>query len=54
MIRARFDGTTSLGAVQMNRHYPWMIPASHLALFLALGLPLARSSRKSDRASAGG
>jgi arylsulfatase A-like enzyme len=33
--------STKLGALQMNRHFPWMIPGAHLAIFLALGLPLA-------------
>jgi arylsulfatase A-like enzyme len=29
-----------IGALQLNRHYPWMIPASHLAIFAACGLAL--------------
>src|SRR4051794_1928413 len=32
--RAR-NHVSMIGALQLNRHYPWMIPASHLAVFAA-------------------
>lgn len=34
-------GDSVLGLMLMSRHYPWMIPTTHLAAFVALGLPLA-------------
>jgi arylsulfatase A-like enzyme len=30
----------TIGALRLNRHYPWMIPVAHLALFVAFGLAL--------------
>jgi arylsulfatase A-like enzyme len=32
---------TVLGSLQMNRHFTWMIPLSHLVVFLVGGLPAA-------------
>jgi arylsulfatase A-like enzyme len=32
---------TVLGALQMNRHFSWMIPVAHLIGFLLCGLPVA-------------
>ncbi|WP_435006107.1 sulfatase [Tundrisphaera lichenicola] len=29
-----------IGTLRLNRHYPWMVPASHLAIFAGLGLAL--------------
>jgi arylsulfatase A-like enzyme len=36
-----FHNQAVLGALQLNRHFLWMIPAAQLAVFLACGLPLA-------------
>jgi arylsulfatase A-like enzyme len=41
----RLDSATVLGSLQMNRHFLWMIPVSHLAVFLACGLPMAIAAR---------
>jgi arylsulfatase A-like enzyme len=30
-----------LGALQMNRHFLWMTPVTHLAIFLTVGMPFA-------------
>ena len=30
----------TIGALRLNRHYPWMIPVAHVALFVAFGLAL--------------
>jgi arylsulfatase A-like enzyme len=30
----------TIGALLLNRHYPWMIPVAHVALFVAFGLAL--------------
>ncbi len=30
----------TIGALRLNRHYPWMIPVAHVVLFLAFGLAL--------------
>ncbi len=30
-----------LGALQLNRHFPWMIPLAHLAIFLTVSIPVA-------------
>jgi arylsulfatase A-like enzyme len=32
---------TVLGSLQMNRHFPWMIPLAHFGVFLICGLPVA-------------
>ena len=34
-------GASALGALQLNRHFTWMIPVSHLVIFAAMGVPLA-------------
>jgi arylsulfatase A-like enzyme len=41
LIWHQLDSATVLGALQMNRHFLWMIPVSHLAVYLACGLPVA-------------
>ncbi len=41
VIWHRLAIATVLGALQMNRHFPWMIPIAQLAVFLACGLPIA-------------
>lgn len=30
-----------LGALQLNRHFPWMIPLAHLAVFLSMAMPIS-------------
>jgi arylsulfatase A-like enzyme len=40
----RFHDQALLGMLQLNRHFLWMIPAAHLAVFLACGLPPALSA----------
>ena len=39
----------TIGALRLNRHYPWMIPLAHLAVFgaVGLGLELIRRARPS-------
>ena len=53
LVRNALSSSASLGALQMNRHFFWMIPLSHLAIFLAggvafglLGLVRPRLSRR--------
>jgi arylsulfatase A-like enzyme len=41
VIWHRLAIATVLGALQMNRHFAWMIPVAHLAVFLTCGLPVA-------------
>jgi len=41
VIWHRLAIATVLGALQMNRHFAWMIPIAQLAVFLACGLPIA-------------
>lgn len=41
----RIDNAAVLGALQMNRHFLWMIPVSHLSVFLTCGLPVALIAR---------
>ena len=41
LIWHRLAIATVLGALQMNRHFAWMIPIAHLAVFLICGLPVA-------------
>jgi arylsulfatase A-like enzyme len=41
LARRLAAGSSALGALQLNRHYPWMIPAAHLAIFAAVAVPLA-------------
>ena len=37
----QIDGSAMLGSLQMNRHFLWMIPLSHLATFLSIAIPTA-------------
>lgn len=37
----------TIGALRLNRHYPWMIPLAHMALFVAFGLASNYSPRPS-------
>ena len=41
LIWHRLAIATVLGALQINRHFTWMIPLAQLGLFLICGLPLA-------------
>ncbi len=45
VTRHAFEKSTVLGVLQMNRHFPWMIPLAHLGIFLMVGLPLALAAR---------
>jgi arylsulfatase A-like enzyme len=38
--RNHASGWSSLGSLQISRHFPWMIPLANLVLFLCLGLVL--------------
>ena len=40
VIEKQLNHVALIGALRLNRHYPWMIPASHLAIFAACGLGL--------------
>lgn len=42
--RQTFSGASSLGALQMNRHFLWMIPVTNLLIFVAVAMPLAALS----------
>src|SRR4051812_37817771 len=41
LVRNYFYGTATLGALQLNLHFPWMIPVTHLIIFGIAGLALA-------------
>jgi hypothetical protein len=41
LVRNYLYGTATLGALQLNRHFPWMIPVTHLMIFSIAGLALA-------------
>ncbi|MEJ7637412.1 MAG: hypothetical protein WKF75_05310 [Singulisphaera sp.] len=41
LVRNYLYGTATLGALQLNRHFPWMIPITHLMIFSIAGLALA-------------
>ena len=45
VVRHHLESSTVLGTLQMNRHFPWMVPLAHLGIFLACGLPLALAAR---------
>jgi arylsulfatase A-like enzyme len=38
VIEKQNNHVASLGALRLNRHYTWMVPASHLILFTVVGL----------------
>ena len=40
LIEKYQNHVATIGALRLNRHYPWMIPLAHMALFLAFGLAL--------------
>ncbi len=52
LVWHRLDSATVLGALQMNRHFPWMVPVAHLSVFLACGLPMALAARFWSRRAA--
>lgn len=41
LVRNHFYGAATLGALQLSRHFTWMIPATHLLIFSAVGVALA-------------
>ncbi|MEO6809855.1 MAG: hypothetical protein ABI353_12145, partial [Isosphaeraceae bacterium] len=41
VIWQQVKSSAVLGVLQVNRHFPWMIPVASLAVFLACGFPLA-------------
>jgi arylsulfatase A-like enzyme len=47
----QIDESTVLGALQMNRHFAWMVPVAHLAIFVLVGLPMALVVRLVRRGS---
>ena len=46
LVRNHFYGTATLGALQLNRHFSWMIPTIHLVIFSVAGLALAPLARR--------
>ena len=36
--RNHFSGWSSLSALQISRHFPWMIPVANLTIFLTCGV----------------
>ena len=40
LIEKQRNQVSTIGALRLNRHYPWMIPTAHLAFFGACGLAL--------------
>lgn len=43
-------GTASLGRLQLNRHFPWLIPSAYVLIFGSLGLlPAGAAFRRSGR-----
>src|SRR4051794_6158617 len=43
--RNHFSGWSSLSALQISRHYPWMIPSANFLLFVTAGLCLGLLAR---------
>jgi arylsulfatase A-like enzyme len=41
LVEKQQNHVATIGALRLNRHYPWMVPASQLAIFTAFGLVLA-------------
>ncbi len=41
LVQDHFFGTATIGGLQLNRHFPWMIPVTHLMIFSVAGLVLA-------------
>jgi arylsulfatase A-like enzyme len=40
LVRNHFYGTATIGSLQLNRHFPWMIPVAHVLIFSLAGLAL--------------
>jgi arylsulfatase A-like enzyme len=40
LIEKQRNHVATIGALRLNRHYPWMVPASQLAIFASIGLAL--------------
>jgi arylsulfatase A-like enzyme len=51
LIRHRVEASSALGALQMNRHFAWMVPLSHLVVFLLAAIPGGLCSLVSARLS---
>jgi arylsulfatase A-like enzyme len=49
VARKHLYSSAALGNLQMNRHYPWMIPVANLMIFGACGLILAMAGRVRPR-----
>ncbi len=45
VARKHLYSSAALGNLQMNRHFPWMIPVANLMIFVACGLILAIAAR---------
>ena len=41
LVRNHFFGTAAIGSLQLNQHFPWMIPVTHWMIFTVAGLALA-------------
>ena len=54
MIWHRLAIATVLGALQMNRHFPWMIPIGQMVVFLVCGVPVAMLAVVRPRPGAAG
>jgi arylsulfatase A-like enzyme len=52
LVRNHYSGGVSLGILQMNRHFIWMIPVADGLIFMACGLTLFVSVRVVPRRSA--
>jgi arylsulfatase A-like enzyme len=52
LVRNHYSGGVSLGILQMNRHFIWMIPVADGLIFMACGLTLFVSVRVMPRRSA--
>jgi arylsulfatase A-like enzyme len=49
VARKHLYSSAALGNLQMNRHFPWMIPVANLMIFVACGLVLAIAGRVRPR-----
>ncbi|HEX8200293.1 MAG TPA: sulfatase-like hydrolase/transferase, partial [Isosphaeraceae bacterium] len=45
LVQNRLYGTATLGVLQLNRHFTWMVPVTHLTIFGACGLVLTFVNR---------
>jgi arylsulfatase A-like enzyme len=51
VVRHRVEVSSALGALQMNRHFPWMVPLSHLVVFGLAGVPVSLMEHVAPRAA---